>query len=276
MTKTGQDEILPDQAIDDFLRNGGDRPLEEDTQRRYRNALRELRSFLERSGPPTTQRLELWQQELRDKGYQESSINLHISAANRYFRWCGHLELNMRHCRPVHSVRGLELTRQEYLRLLYTARAKGGHRLYLIIKLFATTDLPQQCLEQVTLELVQAGGGELNWRGNRQEYSISVYLQQELLDYAAEIEIRQGAIFVTRNGKPLDRSNLFREMRKLCRAAGVSEEKGNPRALRNLYQTTQNDISAQMDQLIRQAYNQLLQTEQTAIGWKEGHEISAG
>ena len=247
MTKTGQDEILPDQAIDDFLRNGGDRPLEEDTQRRYRNALRELRSFLERSGPPTTQRLELWQQELRDKGYQESSINLHISAANRYFRWCGHLELNMRHCRPVHSVRGLELTRQEYLRLLYTARAKGRHRLYLIIKLFATTDLPQQCLEQVTLELVQAGGGELNWRGNRQEYSISVYLQQELLDYAAEIEIRQGAIFVTRNGKPLDRSNLFREMRELCRADGVSEEKGNPRALRNLYQTTQNDISAQMD-----------------------------
>ena len=136
--------------------------------------------------------------------------------------------------------------------------------------------MPQQCLEQVTRELVQAGGGTLSWRGNRREYSISVYLQQELLEYAAEIEVRQGPIFVTRNGKPLDRSNLFREMRELCRAAGVSEEKGNTRALRNLYQTTQNDISAQMDQPIRQAYNQLLQTEQTAIGWKEGNEINAG
>ena len=272
----GRDEILPGCSIEDFLRRTGGKPLEEDTQRIYRSALLELQNFVQRNGPLTSQMLIRWQQELRTRGYQERSINLHITAANGYFRWCGRPELVMRHCRTASCAHSPELTRPEYLRLLCTARTLGRHRLFLIIKLFATTDLPLQCLEQITAELVQSSGGWLNCRGSRVEFRLPDYMQQELLEFMAEANIDHGPIFVTRNGKPLDRSNLFREMRELCRLAGVSEEKGNPRALRNLYQTTQNEISAQMEQLLRQAYNQLLQAEQATVGWKEGHEINAG
>ena len=270
------DEILPGRSIDDFLCHEGDKPLEEDTRRIYRNALLELRDFLKRNGAPTSQLLVRWRQELGEKGYQERSVNLHITAANGYFRWCGRPELVMRHCRTVTPAQSPELTRPEYLRLLCTARTQGRHRLYLIVKLFAATDLPLQCLDQVTAELVQSSGGKLNCRGSQMDFRLPEHLQKELLDYMAENEISQGPVFVTRNGKPLDRSNLFREMRELCRAAGVPEEKGNLRALRNLYHTPQNEISAQMEQLLRQAYNQLLQAEQATGGWKEGQEIRAG
>ena len=269
-------EIISGYPIDEFLMKGSDKPLEENTQRSYRRALRELQSFVRENGNPTTQLLVRWQQELRQKGYHDRSINLHITAANGYFRWCGRPDLVMRHTKVNTLPHSPELTRAEYRRLLCMARTMRRHRLYLIIKLFATTGLPLQCLEQITVEFVQRGGGWLNSRENVLEIHLPEHFRQELLDYVSEAQIGQGPIFVTRSGKPLDRSNLFKEMRDLCRLAGVPEEKGNPRALHNLYQSTQSEVSGQMEQLLLKAYDQLLQAEQITVGWKEGQEINAG
>ena len=45
-------------------------------------------------------------------------------------------------------------------------------------------------------------------------------------------------MFVTRSGAPLDRSNIWREMKALCRAAGVSDKKVFPHNFRHLFART--------------------------------------
>lgn len=63
-----------------------------------------------------------------------------------------------------------------------------------------------------------------------------------LLDYAKANNIESGPIFITRNGKPIDRSNIWRLMKKICRKAGVEEKKVFPHNLRHLFARTFYDI----------------------------------
>ena len=53
-----------------------------------------------------------------------------------------------------------------------------------------------------------------------------------------EQKIKSGAVFVTKNGNPLDRSNIWGDMKKLCKAANVSEKKVFPHNLRHLFART--------------------------------------
>ena len=47
--------------------------------------------------------------------------------------------------------------------------------------------------------------------------------------------IAAGPVFVTRTGRPLDRSNIWHDMKALCREAGVAEGKVFPHNLRHLF-----------------------------------------
>ena len=144
--------------------------------------------------------------------YGRTALNVHIAAANNYFRWCERPDLISAHAKP-----GAEpaqhppaLTRAEYLKLLRTARSLEKHRSYLLVKLFATVDLPLQCLDQVTAELVRQGHGELNYRGSPLAFQCPPVLQKELLAYMAQNGIYRGPVFCTRSGQPLNRVNIFR------------------------------------------------------------------
>lgn len=155
----------------------------------------------------------------------------------------------------------------EYLRLLRAARAQGKHRLYLVIKLFAVTGVPVQSIGQVTAELVRAGGGTVRYRGKQEMVHIPPVLQREILDYLQEQGIVFGPIFLSVRGEPMGRVQMFRELQELCADAHVPVQKGNPRALRNLYRETIDSIAKNMDVLIQGAYEQFLQAEQTTAGW---------
>ena len=261
--------ILPGYTLQDFLQAPEHAAWGAETQDVYRRALRELYHYLQVQGPPGRDTLAAWQQHLQQQGYRPRSINTRVSAANNYFRWCGRYDLTMRHSAPGET-EAPQLTRAEYLRLLCTARRKGEHRLYLLVKLFVTTGLSLQCLPQVTVARVQAGGGTLQLRGGSVTLTLAPAFRQELLDYCRQQCLAAGPVFVSSRGRTINRSNLCRSMQELCRDAGVDEAKGNPRALRSLYQATQADIQARMDLLLRQAYDQLLQAEQTTAGWQEG------
>ena len=261
------DEIVPGWPIPDYLAQG---TWDDATRRRYRQVLYALQGYLQQSQlAPLGAALAAWPQHLQGQGYQPRTVNMRIAAVNGYLRWCGRYDLVMRHETPPPSATP-ELTRSEYLRLLRAARHKGDHRLYLLVKLFAVTGLPLQCLPQVTAELVRQGGGMLRLRSGTTPLRIPPCLQGELLAYLQGCGIAAGPVFVTSRGQVLNRTDLCRSMRELCRDAGVDMGKGNPRALRSLYQATQADIQARMDLLQRQAYDQLLQAEQAATGWDTG------
>lgn len=262
------DEILQGYPISAFLDTASSRGWKPETRHRYGVCLTELQAYLAKHGPPGAPALLGWRRQLEQR-YSRSCVNAYLTAANHYFRWCGRQDLIQQPSRaPQQEEATPAITRAEYLRLLRTARTQGHHRLYLLIKLFALTGVPLQCLDQVTVELIQKGHGTLQHRGNRMEFYCPPALQRELLEYMALNGIYRGPVFITRSGKLLERPSIFRSLKELCQIAGVPEEKGNPRALRNLYKETQQEIEKRLALLKQQMIDQTMELEQDAIGWR--------
>ena len=70
------------------------------------------------------------------------------------------------------------------------------------------------------------------------EQKSDVYKRQLLKilrEYVKERHICSGSIFITSKGNPVNRSNVWRMMKNLCRVAGVSEEKVYPHSMRHLF-----------------------------------------
>lgn len=271
------DEILQGYSIQAFLQSEQSSKWNPDTRRCYSNCLHELLRFCQETGAPTPELLHRWQQTLQGS-YKRTAVNVRVAAANNYFRWCGRPDLLQRQPRTGDDA-GPEppaLSRTEYLKLLRAARSLGKHRIYLLIKLFATTGVPIQCLNQVTAELVKQGSGTLKYRDGAFGFRCPPALQQELLAYMAQNGIYRGPVFITRTGQTWNRSNIFRQLHEVCQAAGVPEEKGNPRSLRNLYKATQQQVEDQLAALRQQMYDQMLEMEQEAIGWPQSATVERG
>lgn len=64
---------------------------------------------------------------------------------------------------------------------------------------------------------------------------LPVELCRKLRAYACERAITKGSVFVTRTGKPIDRSNIHHAMKKLCVEADVEPGKVFPHNLRHLF-----------------------------------------
>ena len=60
-------------------------------------------------------------------------------------------------------------------------------------------------------------------------------LKNALIRYAGDSQISSGVIFRTRTGKPMNRSNIWAEMKSLCKVAGIEPSKVFPHNLRKLF-----------------------------------------
>ncbi|MFR3791028.1 MAG: hypothetical protein ACLTWO_03740 [Blautia massiliensis (ex Durand et al. 2017)] len=260
------DEILPGRSINDFLKT--QQNWRNDTAQKYRRYLYELRDYMAAHGPASPRTIWQWQVDLQERGYQDSSINLRTVAANHYFRWCGcfNLVAPLYHSQPPDTP---EMTRNEYLRLLRAARQVGHHRTYLLIKLFALTDLPVQCIGQITAELVRTPHSTYFFRDEKVSWHCPDSFRTELLKYIEEQHIVTGPIFTNRTGSIIERSQIWKDIRELCCVAGVPDEKGNPRALRKLCRSTQSQLMTWAKAVCWQAYTQLLDDEQEQVMWTD-------
>lgn len=271
------DEIIKGYPLSDFLQSEKFRSRSPETRRNYTKCLHALQRYMAPHGEPTGPLLTDWIAHLQ-QSYGRKTINVHIAAANQYFRWCGRLDLLRGHLKadtdadpPTPAV-----TRVEYLRLLRAARVLGKQRSYLLIKLFATTDLPLQCLGQVTAEMVERGYGTLHCNAELISFRCPAPLRLELLDYMAQTGVTRGPVFITRDNRPISRGTVFSCMRDLCQIAGVPEEKGNPRSFRNLYKATQRQLDDRVAVLKDQMYDQMIEMEQAAIAWPREPDASPG
>ena len=131
-----------------------------------------------------------------------------------------------------------ELTKAEYERLLTAAKSKKNERLYLLMQTICSTGIRVSELKFITVEAVERGIAEINCKGKRRQVFLPTELRKMLSRYLKEQKIKSGAVFVTKNGNPLDRSNIWSDMKKLCKAANVSEKKVFPHNLRHLFART--------------------------------------
>ena len=172
--------------------------------------------------------------------YQASSTNSMLSSLNSFFVFCDRHELRVKFIKTqkqLFSRDDRELTKAEYLRLLDAAKRKS-RRLYLLMQTVCATGIRVSELKFITVEAVSFERAEIDCKGKRRIVFIPKKLCKMLKDYAKSEKIKGGSIFVTKIGKPLDRSNIWSDMKKLCADAGVSASKVFPHNLRHLFART--------------------------------------
>ena len=131
-----------------------------------------------------------------------------------------------------------ELTREEYRRLLDAAKRRDDQRLLLVMETICATGIRVGELKFFTLEAVRQGRAEVSNKGKTRTVFLPSKLQKALLRYAKTQKITAGPVFITRGGKNLDRSNIWHDMKALCREANVEEGKAFPHNLRHLFART--------------------------------------
>ena len=247
-----------------FLENLREHGRAKDTISVYRRNLSKLRKSLPEDSNLTPTFLSNWQSELLDQGYSPGTVNSCTATVNSLLEFAGRRDLQAGQLPLNEGTLLPELTRNEYLRLLQTAKLLGKRQTYLLVLMFSTMDLPLHALARVTVEAVREG-----WVFAPQRLRVPPCLRAELLAYAGERGIGSGPVFCTRYGKLMDRGNINVRLQSLSRDARVSPEKCNPRCLRKLCVATQEGIRASLELLIEQAYDRLLETEALTVGWNE-------
>lgn len=173
--------------------------------------------------------------------YAPASVNAAISSINSFFNFMEWFDLRVKSLkiqRQLFAATDRELTKAEYERLLTAAKSRGSERLHLLMQTICSTGLRVSEVRFVTVEAVSRGVAEISCKGKRRQVFLPRQLCAMLKQYIKARNIKSGAVFVTKNGKPLDRSNIWSDMKRLCGVAGVSEKKVFPHNLRHLFART--------------------------------------
>lgn len=172
------------------------------------------------------------------ENYAVRSVNSMLASINSFFSLFGWNDLKVKSLKLQQQVfcpEEKELTKEEYTRLCRTAERRHNERLCLILQTICGTGIRVSELQYITVEVVKHGEAVVNCKAKTRSVFIVKELRQKLLRYAAEQNIKSGMIFVTRTGKPISRTNIWREMKALCVEANVNPEKVFPHNLRHLF-----------------------------------------
>ena len=163
-----------------------------------------------------------------------------LSAVNRLLKFLGREECRVRSLRIQRRTfreQSRELTRGEYQRLLDTAAGLGRERLALLMETICATGIRVSEVQYITVEAARAGRTEIRLKGKIRTILLPSKLCRKLLKYARKQKTASGEIFLTRSGAPVSRRQIWREMKALCKEAGVEASKVFPHNLRHLFAT---------------------------------------
>ena len=217
--------------------------MEEKAQNTIEKYIRDITAFAEYlCGKAISKELAIaYKQHLQDSGYAVRSINSIIASINALFGFVGLYDCRLKSLKiqkQIYCPEEKELTKTEYVRLINAAKYKKNERLSLLIQTICGTGIRVSELQYITVEAVKSGEAVVSLKGKTRTVFIVRELRRKLLRYAAEQEIKSGLIFITRTGKPLSRTNIWREMKSLCEQAGVNPQKVFPHNLRHLFART--------------------------------------
>lgn len=176
---------------------------------------------------------------LQEQNYAVRSINSMLVSLNclmDFLGWCDCKVKSLRQQRQTYCAEEKELTKAEYLRLLDASRKQP--QLNLVIQTICGTGIRVSELKYFTVEAVRQGKVSVRCKSKTRTILVPGKLKKLLLNYAKHCGIKSGIIFITKGGKPLDRSNIWAQMKRLCTAADVNPSKVFPHNLRKLFART--------------------------------------
>lgn len=232
-----KERVLTDDKISSFaiyLKN------EEKSKNTIEKYIRDVKLFFAyvKSVEITKEKVIAYKNKLICNNYAIRSVNSMIASINSLFVFLGWLDLkakNIKLQRQIYYPEEKELTKAEYIRLCRTAERKHNERLNLILQTICGTGIRVSELRFITVEAVKSNVAIVSLKGKTRSVFIVKELKKKLLRYAKNQNIKSGMIFVTRTGKAINRTNIWREMKSLCKDANVNPQKVFPHNLRHLF-----------------------------------------
>lgn len=175
------------------------------------------------------------------RNYKPASVNSVLSSLNSFFEYKERYDCKVKSLKiqkRIFASKDKELSKAEYERLLDAAKSKRNERLYLLMQTICSTGIRVSEVRFVTTEAVKTGVAVIHCKGKLRQVFLPKALCKALRQYVGKKKITSGSVFVSRTGKPLDRSNIWTDMKKLCESAGVSKNKVFPHNLRHLFART--------------------------------------
>ena len=230
------EHIIEEMAVIGFSKELFEKERAKETIDRYQQQLHTFAQWV--GGRTVTKEITVCYKQWLMERYSPASVNVALAALNGFFNFMGWQECRVRPVRVQrrdYSEPRRELTRQEYYRLLHAARRKGDLRLFHLLETICSTGIRVSELRFITVKAVQRGRADICNKGKYRTILLPRRLCEKLLHYCRERGIAHGSIFVTRSGKPVNRSNIWAMMKTLCRKAQVSARKVFPHNLRHLF-----------------------------------------
>lgn len=209
------------------------------TIQKYTHDLTALLEYLD--GAPVTKAALIGWKEALAADHAPASINTMLGAVNGFLTWMGWGALTVKLLKLQKTLfldEHKELTRSEYTRLVHAAQREGNQRLSLVLQTICATGIRVSELKFITAEAVALGRAEIVNKGKRRVVFLPAKLCRLLNGYLKQQKRAAGPVFVTKTGRPLDRSNIWRDMKALCESAGVEPSKVFPHNLRHLFART--------------------------------------
>ncbi len=204
--------------------------------------IRDVKAFAEYSkGKIIDKEVMLEYKNLLIEQYAPVSVNSMLSSINSFFLFKGWNNLKVKFVKIQKQIfinQEKELTKKEYEMLIDTAKKKKNRKLFFLMQTICSTGIRVSELKCITVEAVERGQATINCKGKLRVVILPVMLCKMLKNFIKKEKIKKGPVFVSKNGNPLDRSNIWKDMKKLCKKAGVSEKKVFPHNLRHLFART--------------------------------------
>ncbi|MCG4469617.1 site-specific integrase [Lawsonibacter sp. DFI.6.74] len=205
---------------------------------KYTHDLTALAHFLDGT-PLTHESAAAWKVHLLEQEHKPNTVNAMLAAVNGFCRFFD-LPIKIKFLKIQQQIfrdSSRELTKEEYDRLLTAARESGQERLALIMETLCATGIRVSELRYITVEAAKAGRTDIRLKGKIRTILLPKKLCQKLIAYAKAQKIASGEIFLTKGGKSLSRFQIWRDLKALCKVAGVEPSKVFPHNFRHFFAT---------------------------------------
>ena len=244
---------ITDQNLQQFTQDLQEREKTPSTIAKYCRDVAAFRTWLKSTQespqndfPVNKDKVKQYKQYLKDN-YKLSSANSMLSALNVFFKsmgWYDCCVAAFKTQRAAFRSTEKDLSVQEYQRLLKAANARtgrgerGGRQLALIMETLAGTGIRISELPFITVASLSTRRAAVSLKGKSRVILLPALLCKKLRAYCRARSITEGSIFVTRTGRPLDRTNILHRMKALSTLACVLRDKIFPHNLRHLFAVT--------------------------------------
>lgn len=231
--------FVTDVAVEGFRLFLYEEEKSDNTIEKYMRDIRFFREWLGGKGLDKSVVIE-YKQKLCER-YLPASVNSILSSLNSLFMYMNWYDLKVKTLkiqRRIFADKEKELTKAEYEGLLAAAKNRKNERLYYLMQTIASTGLRVSEIKYVTVDAVKSGQAVINCKGKIRQIFLPKKLCKMLKEYIKKQGIKSGSVFVSKSGRPLDRSNIWKMLKDLCKAAGVSRDKVFPHNFRHLFART--------------------------------------